>query len=91
MPTKKVYVLVQYPQQTAPKVVYSRPVNGDQNQLWTDMTNLLCAKLKESRREAPLITVYGPKGVFPEEMMPHRWKASPPALDVFHFGNLCMV
>ena len=91
MCTEKVYVLVQYPKQAAPKVVYSRAVDGDQRQLWIDTANLLCAKLKESRNEAPLITVYGPKGAFPEEMMAHRWKASPPEVDIFHFGNLCMI
>lgn len=91
MYAERVYVLVQYPNQSAPKVVYSRQVDGNQTQLWQDTMAVLSAKMTESRDQAPLITVYGPKGVFPENMMSYRWKSSPPEFDVFHFGNLRIV
>ena len=91
MYSQNVYVLVQYPKQAVPRVVYSQPADGDRNQLWADTTNLLSAKLMESKKDAPLITVWGPQGTFPEAFMAHRWKSSPPGLDVFHFGNLGMV
>lgn len=91
MYTEKVYVLVQYPDQSAPKVVYSQQVDGNQTQLWQDTMTVLSAKLTESKDHDPLITVYGPKGVFPENMMAYRWNSSPPEVDVFHFGNMRMV
>ena len=91
MIAEKLYVLVHYPNQSSPVVAYSRSVREEPEVAWQDAVGVVKDKLRPGRRSYPLITVYTPSGLLPEEVLGYRWDASPPGMDVLHMGNLALV
>ena len=86
----KVYVLVHYPNQSSPVVAYSRSIRNKPETAWLDASGIVKDKLRPGRRSYPLITVYAPSGLLPEEVLEHRWNGSPPGMDVLHLGNVAL-